>query len=126
MSISAISSQPASGVKELALGDYLARLQRERAGEVLFIKGGDFGMGGPSDLSLFLGVSGEIDHPELVECVTQFIEACNRHGVVPGIHCRNAVYAKQWAQRGMRFVGAGGEHGMLLEKAKETVRQLRS
>jgi 2,5-furandicarboxylate decarboxylase 1 len=37
MSISTISSQPAAGVKELALGDYLARLQGERAGEVLRI-----------------------------------------------------------------------------------------
>jgi 4-hydroxy-2-oxoheptanedioate aldolase len=110
----------------MAVVQFETRIAMERAEELLSVKGVDVGMVGPSDLSISLGVPGEFDHPKLVECVTQFIEACNRHGVVPGIHCRSAVYAKRWAQRGMRFVGAGGEHGLLLEKAKETVRQLRS
>ena len=33
---------------------------------------------------------------------------------------------KFWAERGMRFVGAGAEHGLLLEKARETVAALQS
>jgi hypothetical protein len=34
--------------------------------------------------------------------------------------------AKFWAERGMRFVGASAEHGLLLEKARETVAALQS
>jgi hypothetical protein len=34
--------------------------------------------------------------------------------------------AKAWAERGMRFVGASAEHGLLLEKAKESVAALRA
>jgi hypothetical protein len=29
--------------------------------------------------------------------------------------------ARAWIERGMRFVGAGAEHGLLLEKAREAV-----
>jgi hypothetical protein len=34
--------------------------------------------------------------------------------------------SKFWAERGMRFIGTAAEHVLLLEKAKETVTQLRS
>lgn len=97
----------------------------ERADELLSIQGVDVAMVGPSDLSISLGVPGDADHPRLVDCILQFIESCEAHNVVPGIHCRNQVQAEKWIERGMRFVGAGGEHGLLLEKARETAAELR-
>lgn len=97
------------------------RVALERADELLSIPGVDVAMIGPSDLSISLGVPGQSEHPSLVDAVTKFIAHCREHGVVPGIHCRNAGQAKFWADRGMRFVGAGGEHGLLLEKAREVV-----
>jgi 2-keto-3-deoxy-L-rhamnonate aldolase RhmA len=48
------------------------------------------------------------------------------HKVVPGIQTRSTAMAKFWAERGMRFVGAGAEHGLLLEKARETVATLQA
>jgi 2-keto-3-deoxy-L-rhamnonate aldolase RhmA len=98
----------------------------ERADELLSIKGLDIAMVGPADLSISLGVPGQFDHPLLVDTVDRLIAQCNRHGVVPGIQVRTTATARFWADRGMRFVGAGGEHGLLLEKAKETVAQLRA
>jgi 2-keto-3-deoxy-L-rhamnonate aldolase RhmA len=46
--------------------------------------------------------------------------------VVPGIQTRSVAMAKAWVERGMRFVGAGTEHGLLLEKAREAVALLRA
>jgi len=46
------------------------------------------------------------------------IEKCKRHGVVPGIQTRSVAMAKAWAERGMRFVGASAEHGLLLERPR--------
>ena len=54
------------------------------------------------------------------------IEKCVQHHVVPGIQTRSTAMAKFWTERGMRFVGAGAEHGLLLEKAKETVAALQA
>ncbi|MGH9665179.1 MAG: HpcH/HpaI aldolase family protein [Bryobacteraceae bacterium] len=101
-----------------------SRLALERTDELLSVPGVDVAMIGPSDLSISLGVPGQADHPLLVDSVTQFIARCEAHGVVPGIHCRNAAQARFWTELGMRFVGSGGEHGLLLEKAKEVVASL--
>jgi 2-keto-3-deoxy-L-rhamnonate aldolase RhmA len=98
----------------------------ERADETLSLKGFDIAMVGPADLSINLGIPGEFDNPKLISAVEGLIVKCNRHGVVPGIQTRSLAMAKAWAERGMRFVGAGAEHALLLEKARETVAQLRA
>jgi len=100
------------------------RVAMERADELLSIPGVDIAMVGPADLSISLGVPGDFDNPVMVSTISALIEKCNRHGVVPGIQTRSVAMAKAWAERGMRFVGAGAEHALLLEKAKEAVAQL--
>lgn len=97
----------------------------EAASELLAVPGIDVAMVGPSDLSISLGVSGQFEHPALVDAVTSLIEQCNRHGVVPGIHNRTAAQCNFWAGRGMRFVVCGSELSLLVEKSQETMAQLR-
>ena len=99
-------------------------LSMERADELLSVRGFDIAMVGPADLSISLGVPGQFDHPLLVSTVDRLIEKCVKHNVVPGIQTRTTAMAKFWAERGMRFVGASAEHGLLMEKAKETVAAL--
>ncbi|HUK18681.1 MAG TPA: aldolase/citrate lyase family protein [Bryobacteraceae bacterium] len=110
----------------LAVVQFESTTAVERADELLSIPGLDIIMVGPADLSISLGVPGQFEHPLLVSTVDRLIEECNRHGVVPGIQTRSTAMAKFWAERGMRFVGAGAEHGLLLEKSRETVSQLRT
>jgi 2-keto-3-deoxy-L-rhamnonate aldolase RhmA len=100
------------------------RAAMERADDLLSVPGVDIAMVGPADLSISLGVPGDFDNPLMISTIGALIEKCNRHGVVPGIQTRSVAMAKAWAERGMRFVGAGAEHGLLLEKAKEAVSQL--
>jgi len=98
----------------------------ERADELLSVRGLDVVMVGPADLSISLGVPGQFDHPLLVSTVERLVGKCVAHGIVPGIQTRSTAMAKFWAERGMRFVGAGAEHGLLLEKARETVTLLQA
>jgi len=98
----------------------------ERADELLSLNGVDAIMVGPADLSISLGVPGQFDHPLMIETICKLIERCNRHKVVPGIQTRSVAMARQWVERGMRFVGVAAEHVLLLEKARETVAQLRN
>jgi len=110
----------------LAVVQFESPVAVERADELLSLKGLDVIMVGPADLSIALGIPGQFDHPLLISTVDKLIEKCNRHGVVPGIQVRSVALAKFWAERGMRFVGAGAEHGLLLEKARESVAVLRA
>jgi 2-keto-3-deoxy-L-rhamnonate aldolase RhmA len=110
----------------LSVVQFETTVAMDRADDLLSLKGFDIAMVGPADLSISLGIPGQFDHPLLISTVDQLIEKCNRHGVVPGIQTRSLAMAKMWAERGMRFVGAAAEHALLLEKAKETVAQLRA
>lgn len=98
----------------------------ERADELLSVRGMDIAMVGPADLSISLGIPGQFDNPLLIAAVERLIAQCVAHGVVPGIQTRSLAMSKFWAARGMRFVGTSGEHGLLLEKARETVTALRA
>src|SRR5580693_3815364 len=110
----------------LAVVQFETTTAMERADEMLSVPGVDIAMVGPADLSISLGVPGQFDHPLLVSTVERLIQQCVAHGVVPGIQTRGLPMSKFWAERGMRFVGCGAEHLMLLERAKETVAQLRA
>jgi 2-dehydro-3-deoxyglucarate aldolase/4-hydroxy-2-oxoheptanedioate aldolase len=98
----------------------------ERADELLSVRGTNIAMVGPADLSISLGVPGQLEHPLLVSTVDRLIEKCVAHHVVPGIQTRTLAAARFWTERGMRFVGASAEHGLLLEKARETVAALQA
>jgi 2-dehydro-3-deoxyglucarate aldolase/4-hydroxy-2-oxoheptanedioate aldolase len=102
------------------------RAALERADELLSLKGLDIALVGPADLSIALGIPGEFENPKLISAVEKLIEQCRKYNVTPGIQVRNVALAKAWTARGMRFVGVGAEHVLLLEKSKEVVSQLRS
>jgi len=105
----------------MVIVQFETELSIEKCDEILSVPGIDVAMVGPTDLSISLGVPGEFEHPRMLEAVEVFVEACNRHGVVPGIHCRDWITAMPWLGRGMRFLGCGSEHGMMLEKARDTI-----
>ena len=79
---------------------------------------------GPADLSIALGMPGQFDHPQFLATIDKVIQQCNDHGVVPGIQTRSVAMAKQWADRGMRFIGVAAEHVFLMEKCKEAIAAL--
>jgi 2-dehydro-3-deoxyglucarate aldolase/4-hydroxy-2-oxoheptanedioate aldolase len=110
----------------LAVVQFETRTAMERADELLSCPGVNIAMVGPADLSISLGVPGQFDHPTMVATIDALIEKCNRHGVVPGIQTRSLAMSQFWAGRGMRFLGTSAEHGLLLEKAKETVAALKT
>jgi 2-keto-3-deoxy-L-rhamnonate aldolase RhmA len=110
----------------LVVVQFETRLAIERCDELLTIPGVDVALIGPADLSISLGIPGQVDHPDLIAICRKLIGACQKHGVVPGIQCRALAQAKMWMSHGIRFVGVGAEHSLLLEKVQETVAALKA
>jgi 4-hydroxy-2-oxoheptanedioate aldolase len=81
---------------------------------------------GPFDLSKTLGVAGQTKHPLVVECFEKVIDACNRHGVAPGVHLHDLAQAKEWIARGMRFVGLKNDFRYLMESMTAATKELRA
>jgi 2-dehydro-3-deoxyglucarate aldolase/4-hydroxy-2-oxoheptanedioate aldolase len=103
-----------------------SQLAVDRAQELLDVAGVDVALIGPADLSIALGVPGELENPKLLRAVDRCLNVCAKNGVAPGIQVRDIESASRWIQRGMRFVGCGTEHILLLDRATEVARGLRS
>jgi 2-keto-3-deoxy-L-rhamnonate aldolase RhmA len=110
----------------LVVVQFETRLAIDRCDELLSIPGVDVAMIGPADLSISLGIPGQVEHPEFIAVVRRFVTACQKHGVVPGIQCRSLAQAQFWTREGFRFVGVGAEYSLLLEKVRETVAALKT
>lgn len=105
----------------MAVVQFETRTALDRRDELLAVPGVHVALVGPADLSISLGIPGQFEHPTMVGAILGLMETCKRRGIAPGIQVRTAELAKIWAQRGMRMIGCGSEHAMLLAKAQETV-----
>jgi 4-hydroxy-2-oxoheptanedioate aldolase len=93
--------------------------------KLVSIPGVDAVMIGPHDLSLSLGIVGQLKHPKMVEAYEKVIAACKKHGVAPGIHLTEADQAKEWLAKGMRLFTFQNDVRMLMDAGKANTAQLR-
>jgi 2-keto-3-deoxy-L-rhamnonate aldolase RhmA len=98
----------------------------ERLDDLLSVPGVDAALIGPTDLSLALGVGGQMEHPALVAAIEATMAACARHKVVPAIHTNDVAMTAGWAQRGMRLVSINSEVGLLTGAARSAIAAIRS
>ena len=80
---------------------------------------------GPADLSVGMGIPGQITHPRQVEAIEKVLAICQRHDVVPGIHMSKLETLKDWIRRGMRFVTFSSDVDLLARAAQESLVHLR-
>jgi 2-keto-3-deoxy-L-rhamnonate aldolase RhmA len=97
----------------------------ERVDDLLSLRGVDAALVGPTDLSVALGVPGQLESPALVQAIEATLAACARHGVVPAIHHNDVRQAAHWAGRGMRMVSVNSEAGYVMRAAAEAVAAVR-
>ena len=80
---------------------------------------------GPFDLSVSLGIPGQITDPREVEAISTVIDVCRRHNIIPGIHMSDEKHLKSWIQKGMRFVSYSSDVDLLAKAGKENLVRLR-
>jgi len=97
----------------------------ENIEKLVSLAGVDAVMIGPHDLSLSLGVVGQLKHPHMVEAYERVIAACQKFGVAPGIHLTEFDQAREWLARGMRFFTFQNDIRMLMDAGKANTAQLR-
>ena len=87
--------------------------------EILAIPGVDVAFVGPNDLSIALGVPGQLDAPEMRDALNEVIGACARHNRYPGLHINNLNLAVKWAKKGMRILTSMSETGLMVQRGVE-------
>ena len=93
---------------------------------ILGVAGVDAVMIGPYDLSASMGITAQFDHPEMVAATRQILQACNRHGVAPGIHVVQPEPAEAVCrfQEGYRFIAYSLDITMLLRSCQHGLREI--
>lgn len=97
----------------------------ENLDEVLGVKGIDIIFIGPYDLSQSLGVPGAIRDRRVAEAMARVVDKCRGRGVTVGTFADTPEMAREWVGRGVRFIGYSVDTGIILDKCREIVRELR-
>jgi 4-hydroxy-2-oxoheptanedioate aldolase len=80
---------------------------------ILDVSGVDVVVVAPNDLSAALGVTGQLDHPDLLAAIEKIEAAARRHGVALGGLGLNAQRTNAMIERGYRFIVLTSEVGLM-------------
>jgi 2-keto-3-deoxy-L-rhamnonate aldolase RhmA len=82
---------------------------------------------GANDLSMELGIPGELDHPRMVEALETVVVACRAAGVHPGL---GGVYRQDMIERyvdmGFRMILAGSDLSLMMTAGKASASAIRA
>ncbi|MGH2623348.1 MAG: HpcH/HpaI aldolase family protein [Sphingobacterium sp.] len=92
--------------------------------EIVEVPGIDIIFLGPYDLSQALGVSGQINHPTVIEKMQQIIEGCKLKGIKTGVFTDNLKDAKNWKTIGVDYISYSVDVGIMLEACKDIITKL--
>lgn len=98
----------------------------ENLEKIVQIPGIDAIIVGPQDLSISLGVPGQHAHAKEIAAVDRVIAICNKYNKPCGIVMGNGDLAKPWVEKGMRFVVAGSDSGMIMSAGTRNVQIVRA
>jgi 2-keto-3-deoxy-L-rhamnonate aldolase RhmA len=68
---------------------------------------------GHFDLTNFMGIPGQFQHPDYLAAVDRIVAACDRHGKTAAFLATDDAWARDYAARGFRLMAYGVDHLML-------------
>jgi len=76
---------------------------------------------GPYDLSQSLGVSGQLDHPLVIEKMKEVIFKCKKIKIAVGTFVDDISVAEKWVSVGVQYIGVSVDTGILYQASKNIV-----
>lgn len=98
----------------------------ENLAVMLSVPGVDVACLGYMDLSVDLGIPGQIEHPTMVEAIQQIIAVAEQNHVATGIISPDMATVSRWVGAGIRFVSYATDAILLREAATSANARLRS
>ncbi|MCL6454492.1 MAG: hypothetical protein K6T78_12865 [Alicyclobacillus sp.] len=68
---------------------------------------------GPYDLSVDLGIPGQVTHPLVMDQICRAIETLRENGKFAGIYAKSPALATPWRERGVQFLAVGFDWSLL-------------
>ncbi len=99
----------------------------ENSHSIAAVDGVDVLLVGTGDLTMEMGIPGQIDNPKVVAAYEKVISACREHGKYPGL---GGVYKpdlmQQYIAMGMRFILSTNDLSMMMQASSERAAFLRN
>jgi 2-dehydro-3-deoxyglucarate aldolase/4-hydroxy-2-oxoheptanedioate aldolase len=93
--------------------------------EILAVEGIDGGHLGQFDLSLSLGMPGQMDRPEIQSTIDRLVGTCRRLGKTAACMAPTLSTALEWQQRGFRMISYSYDTGLLQDGLRTGLQALR-
>lgn len=98
----------------------------ENIDEIASVEGVDCIFVGPFDLSISLGIPGQINHQDEIEAIEKISAACKKHNKIGGILMFDQELLKKWIKQDFRFAVYSSDITLLADAASNAVKQLKT
>ncbi len=92
---------------------------------ILAVEGIDAVFIGPNDLSLSMGLPGQLDSPQVVQAIEDIFASAEAAGVAPGMHAFSVEMAQKFLDAGCRFLCYASEVSLFVRASREALGELR-
>src|SRR5258708_6003479 len=79
----------------------------ENVDRIAAVDGVDVCWLGHFDLTNFMGIPAEFEHPSYLDAVSRIVAACDKHGKTPGFLALDETWGRDYIARGFRLLGYG-------------------
>lgn len=92
----------------------------DRADEIAAVEGVDVLFVGPADLSLSLGMPGQLDHPKVVDQIARVVRACESHHIFCGTPALYPEHCRRLIDLGVRYFTDRSDWSYVLQGMRQT------
>jgi len=96
----------------------------ENFDEIISVQGLDAIYIGPVDLSVSMGLQGDIYDPRVIAAMEKLISKAKEKGHIVGTYCVDISDARKWINKGIDFIDYSTDTVMLMEKCRDIVSAL--
>ena len=97
----------------------------ENAEDISAVDGVDGVIVGPFDLSVSLGIPGDINNPKEVTAIERVFDSCKKNNKSTGILMFDQKLLQSWIEKGVRFAAYSSDITMLADSEAASVAELR-
>lgn len=81
---------------------------------------------GHFDLTNFLGIPGQFDHPAYRDAIQRIVGAARAHGKAAGYMAADAALGREYLAHGFRMIATGTDQGLLQEAIRQSLVAMRA